>query len=161
MHRTLSVRGRGFRLALAVLVTLSVGASEAEASPAEVVRFPMEATFESPCTGELITFSGTVVFVVHQETTANGGNHLSVAQAWQDVSAVSASGTMYRFVNTSTGMQQNPAPHGGGPFTTTQTFLAISQSSLDNFVIQTTAHETVANGEVVVEFENVTTECRG
>jgi hypothetical protein len=150
-------------LVLGLLIPSVVTAAPASAesnSAAAVFRFPMVANFTDPCTGEDITFSGDVVFVVSQFTTGGGGNHLAVAQAWQDVSAVSASGTTYRVINTSTGMQQNPPP-GGGPSSGTQEFMVISQTSLDNFVLHATSQTVDANGEVVVSNETFSTDCRG
>jgi hypothetical protein len=147
---------------LAALCAAAVAvAAPARADNAAVVQqFPVIASFEHPCTGEMITFAGTSVFILHQFSSDAAGNHLHVTEAFQGASAVSASGTLYRVVNASTGGQQNPH-RGGGPSTSTQSFQAISQGSTDNFVIKATFHITVANGEVTSHHESFATECRG
>jgi len=143
-----------------LVMAVAVAAVPASANSATVYKNPVVGTFADPCTGETITLSGTVVNVVTQFTT-DGVQHFAVEQAWQGVSAVGASGTMYRLINPSTGLEQVETDSSTGSVVVrlSQEFMVISQGPLDNFVLRTSFLLVGSAGKLDVSKQTFTTEC--
>ena len=80
-----------------------------------VGREPIEGSFLSGCTGEVITFSGTLFFTANIVTAGGNNNHVTVHNLLTATATAEPSGTTYSFrdiqvhnFNTPSG----PAPNG-------------------------------------------------
>ena len=151
------------KLLLAAVVALALAAVPAASSAAVVqnVRVPLAATFFDPCTGDVITFSGTIHLLVGVTPDGSGGFHLHVADNVSDVTGVGIpSGTVYHGVG-GDWFELNARPPF--PFETTQTdvFGLISTGSTPNLVANDTLHITVnADGTVTAQVIRVSFSCR-
>jgi hypothetical protein len=146
----------------ALLIMVVAVAAPASANSTTVYKNPVVGTFADPCTGETVALSGTVVNVISQFT--NGGiSHLSGEQAWQGVSAVGASGTKYRLINSSTGgeISETYSPTGSVVVHETQEFMVVSQGPLDNYVLRTSLLIVGSAGKLDVSKQTFTSECIG
>ena len=127
-------------------------------------RVPVEAEIANPCTGELVTFEGTVHQVVHRTVDASGGFHFK-GQTSVQVQGVGTSGAKY-VAHETRNEQSNVdvVSESASNFTFTDTVQFIrqgSETSEDDFQGKLTIHTTInANGELTSEVVNTETECK-
>jgi hypothetical protein len=160
MMRALTQRrwaGRAAVVLVAVVAALA-GTPAYGSDNADVTHFSISGSFANPCTGETISISGTGV---HISKFSADTLHATSVFVWQNVSGVGASGTRYRFVQTGHSMSQSQPPSEGSPGVAISQFMAISEGSVDNFVLRATLRIIFANGRFVVFVETIETECRG
>ena len=74
------------RLALVAVAALTVTASAA-ATRISTSQLPLAAVLVSPCTGDVVTFTGTAVITVTEDTSGNGAVKLSVSGMVKDPQA--------------------------------------------------------------------------
>lgn len=121
------------------------------------ITVPYNGSFEDPCTGEMINWTGTLHYHGNVTITPNGGVHASHHGNTQSMSGVTDSGATYISPwafndtwNTTVGHEH----------TYIETFSVISQGSGDNFKLKIKHHHTTnANGDVSVWFTIISAEC--
>ena len=82
-----------FRLALVAVAALTVTASAA-ATRISTSQLPLAAVLVSPCTGDVVTFTGTAVITVTEDTSGNGAVKVSVSGMVKDPQAT---GLLYSY----------------------------------------------------------------
>jgi hypothetical protein len=119
-------------------------------------------SYFNPCTGEQVTFSGTMQVTNHMTTDASGGTHLRTHTNYQNVTGTGVlSGSTYRVgtvsnevVNDNDGPQLNA--------TVISTVKLIGPGSTLNYFLRIVMHITInANGETTSNVQEVVIECRG
>jgi hypothetical protein len=81
------------RLALVAVAALTVTASAA-ATRISTSQLPLAAVLVSPCTGDVVTFTGTAVITVTEDTSGNGAVKVSVSGMVKDPQAT---GLLYSY----------------------------------------------------------------
>ena|SRR5215211_6080119 len=156
-------------LALAAsLLTLAVVLAKPAQAQAQTDHFnervPISGVFVNPCTGEEVTYEGTIHLVFQRTEDASGGFHFKGHQNIQ-VQGVGTSGAKYVILETNN-QQQNfdVFSESASSFTSTDTFQVIRQGSEtaeDDFQGKATFHVTVnANGEVTSDVVKFESECK-
>lgn len=140
-----------------LLLATAVGAL-ADAPP-EIERIDLPLRLESPCTGDIISGTGTLQVVRHLMEDPGDSFHTVLQGTLQDARGVGAGGTPYRVTG---GFHFLSKLEANFVFNQVSAFTLISQGGQDNFVTQLTLKLTYnANGELVAEVQSGSTECRG
>lgn len=113
------------------------------------------------CSGEDVYIVGVLEGMAQVTTYSNGGINV-VTHFTPHVSAIGlTTGLAYAIVGPAQ-IVENTSSTGSSVFVLVDLIRLISPGSAGNLVITRTVHVTVdANGETVVEFENISAACRG
>jgi len=123
---------------------------------------PFTGSYFNPCTGEQVTFAGTLNVTNTMTTDASGGTHLRTHTNYQNVTGTGAtSGITYRVgtvsnevINDADGPQLNAA-------VISMVKLIEPGPTLDYFLRIVTRITINANGVTTTEVQEVSIECRG
>jgi hypothetical protein len=155
------------RLCLPILsvllgLCLLAGSSSAHAQASTTttnLRLPLDTTLANPCTGELITFGGTIHLVIHATTTPSGDFHATVHQNLQNASGIAAeSGDTFQF---QFGTTETLNVAAGTETTLSQNLRVVGPGPDNNFLLHQTTHLTInPNGEATAVVDNFFATCR-
>lgn len=146
------------------LAGAATGTALADAtSETEVFTVPFATTVgDNPCTGEAVTVTGELRFVVHTTVDATGGFHSKIVIVPTRASGVGeTTGTRYVYAGATTSAFNLTGPPQN---TVTDTFTTVvaSKGSGGNLIVTGVFHETVsATGEVTAFVDNVQARCTG
>ena len=144
---------------LALLVVPAMAGAEAVTST-DMVTVPYDETVVSPCNGEPVVLSGSLLLIFHTTMDANGGFHGDFTLVPQQVRGVGVvSGTQYKAVG---GTRSTFNTNGATEFTSTDTYNLVSQGGIDNVLVTSTFHITFdANGVPTAVVDNFNLKCVG
>jgi hypothetical protein len=133
--------------------------SAAQAATVSNVDTPISFTSLSPCTSELIAFSGVEHDTLNMTFDNSGGVHVELHINFQNVSGTGlSSGTTYQLPST---LNQTYNAQPGLVETTTFTEPLIAPGPGNNLFLHETAHITVnPDGTVTSSFDNSTVTCQ-
>jgi hypothetical protein len=125
------------------------------------MRLPLNQTFLNQCTGDTITFTGTINFVIGETADVSGGFHLQFEDNVSNVTGVGVpSGIVYQGVG-GDWFEANVQPPFPAEFTATDVINFLSVGATPNFVANDTIHFTVnANGTVTAQVVRISFTCR-
>jgi len=144
------------------LVVLFGVALPASASPGQVVKLPV-AGAQFTCTdGTTFTaVSGDAVFLFHESTDAQGGDHVTGTVAPSNVTLTHSSDTLMYRLGGASWFGGNLTAGGAQDFTDTEHFQILGPSGGPVGSISIVAHATVnANGTLTISFERDTGTCQ-
>jgi hypothetical protein len=152
-------------LLLAVMGTtlaLAAGMALAQANTVTFTeKLPFNQILVNPCTGELVQFTGDILFLFHITEDANGGLHVQEHGSAAGITGTGESGTQYRLVGV-TRDEFYFAPGEPREETFVNRFHVVSKGSSDNFLVDQTMHLTInANGEPTAEVIREDLQCVG
>lgn len=158
-------------LLTAMLAAVSVGAVTAQAaSPVTQETIPVESVFGpsvvDPCSGEVITWTGSVHIMGVMTTDAAGGFVIIGHLNFEGVQGTDSTGTKYTVVWTSNEsvIFAPSSPNLPTPNVETQVIrlALIGAGSTPDFYLDVVGHYTITpDGRVAVSFETVNTGCSG
>ena len=132
----------------------------AQGNRTSVFRLPFSTGVVIPCTGEAVTFGGTLNVAIHSSFDSSGGTHFTVHYNYQNVGGVDlVSGAKYRAAN------NDNITFEGGVGTTTfsevHSFHLIGQGSAGNLVLFVHSHTTInANGDITAVVATLDSRCQ-
>jgi len=144
------------------LVVMFGVALPASASPGQVVKLPV-AGAQFTCTdGTTFTaVSGDAVFLFHESTDAQGGDHVTGTVAPSNVTLTHSSDTLLYRLGGASWFGGNLTAGGAQDFTDTEHFQILGPSGGPVGSISIVAHATVnANGTLTISFERDTGTCQ-
>jgi len=144
------------------LVVMFGVALPASASPDQVVKLPV-AGAQFTCTdGTTFTaVSGDAVFLFHESTDAQGGDHVTGTVAPSNVTLTHSSDTLLYRLGGASWFGGNLTAGGAQDFTDTEHFQILGPSGGPVGSISIVAHATVnANGTLTISFERDTGTCQ-
>jgi hypothetical protein len=124
------------------------------------LEFPLDNLQQTnPCTGELITFSGSAHLVIHATSTPSGNFNNVVHQNFQDVAGLGAdSGATFHFQFPDT-LQFTSA--AGAETTLALNLRIVGPGPGNNFMVREVSHVTInANGQATATFDHFTASCQ-
>jgi hypothetical protein len=141
-----------------VAVLATAGWSSVLADRPEQIDSTVSHTVANPCTGDSITFSGTLHHVVRKQTD-DSRLRLSLASNTQDVSGLGASDTHYQLLQAGDFTIDNP--RGRHDLSLTEDFPVTSQGASSDFLLHLALRVTTdADEEVTVTVNGLSAECR-
>jgi hypothetical protein len=125
------------------------------------MRLPLNQTFFNPCTGDTITFTGTINLVTGVTADGSGGFHVLFADNVSDVTGIGVpSGIVYQGVG-GDWFETNVKPPFPAEFTATDVINFLSAGAAPNFVANDTIHFTVnANGTITAQVVRFSLTCK-
>ena len=150
-------------LVLAVVASLHAQAPAARAE-AVTTTIPLAGETVNPCSGEVVTYTGSLHLVMSFTADGSGGFH-TVIRSNYEISGVSVTvtvtGTKYRGSGGDL-TEENVRPPYPYEFTKALKFVLVSASPTDNFQMHTLFHITFnANGVQTAFVDKPVAECRG
>ncbi len=126
------------------------------------VTIPLNLTVFSPCTGDLISVSGSIHLLATATADGAGGFHVSFMDNVSQVTGVgSVTGATYHGVG-GDWFTANVRPPFPAEFTVTDVFGLISADSTPNLIVTDTFHITVnADGTLTANVARFSAACRG
>jgi hypothetical protein len=148
-------------LAFGLMALLGV-ALPASASPGQVVKMPV-AGAQFTCTdGTTFTaVSGDAVFLFHESTDAQGGDHVTGTVAPSNVTLTHSSDNLLYHLGGASWFGGNATAGGAQNFTDTEHFQILGPSGGPVGSVSIVAHTTInANGTLTISFERDTGTCQ-
>jgi hypothetical protein len=147
------------------LTLVGAGTAASTASPARVVRVPVDSRLFLPCAndgaGEVVHFTGMIIGVSSGTSDGAGGSHARSIEVEQGVQGVGET-TGRRYIEHFVNLFFSTTGPTGFPLVSTQQLIYRVDSAgpgVDS-LIRIRNHTTInANGDVTVTFDDVTMEC--
>jgi hypothetical protein len=138
-------------LALLVVGAIAlIGAGTSRAAPVLIAHESLSSSEFSLCTGETILFEGTLTVILQDFTDESGQHHLLRTVKVVGKGIGQTSGTIYIVESTFSETLNISTPPGAEiTFSSTDSAVLISQGKETNQILQTFAHGTTVNGELI------------
>jgi hypothetical protein len=148
-------------LACGLMVLLGV-AAPASASPGQVVKLPVAGAVFACTDGTTFTaVSGDAVFLFHESTDPQGGDHVTGTVAPSNVTLAHSSDNLVYHLGGASWFGGNTTAGGAQNFTDTEHFQILGPSGGAAGSVSIVAHATVnADGTLTILFERDTSTCQ-